>query len=390
MGTTTAGEREVVERFAELDRLLGVAASAVRPDGLSAHAAEQIQNELISITKRASGLHTLLADRAAEGSGWRARQARTAADDLARRAGTSTAKAKDTLDTSKKAKRHPSIEAALQKGTLSAEQASEITGAAEANPAAAPRLVADAQNMSLQELRDRCARVKAAADRDPAATAARLHRDRFLRYGRRADGSFSGSFKLAPEAGAELDAVLRPFVEAAARQAKQDRRGDTIDQISADALVAMARAAAAGPGRKTSTQVNVIVDRDALLRGHSEGEEVCEYSTCFGAMPVPVSVVQEILDDAFLVALFHDGTDVRSVVRTGRHIPLAIRDALRVRDDFTCSVPGCHRRARLEFDHTLPYARGGPTRYANLGLLCWHHHQEKTADDRARDGPRTG
>ena len=113
MGTTTADEREVVERFAELDRLLGVAASAVRPDGLSAHAAEQVQNQLISITKRASGLQTLLADRATEGSGWRARQARSAADDLARRAGTSTTKAKDTLDTSKKAKRHPSIEAAL-------------------------------------------------------------------------------------------------------------------------------------------------------------------------------------------------------------------------------------------------------------------------------------
>jgi len=95
--------------------------------------------------------------------------------------------------------------------------------------------------MSLPELRDKCARVRAAADRDPEATAARLHRDRFLRYGRRADGSFSGSFRLAPEAGAEL-----------------------------------------------------------------------------------------------------------------------------------------------------PYARGGPTRYANLGLLCWHHHQEKTAEDRARDGPRTG
>src|SRR4051812_14085535 len=59
MRNTTATEREVVERFGELDRLLGLAASAVRPDGLSAHAAEEIQDALISITKRATGLQTL-------------------------------------------------------------------------------------------------------------------------------------------------------------------------------------------------------------------------------------------------------------------------------------------------------------------------------------------
>ena len=31
-------------------------------------------------------------------------------------------------------------------------------------------------------------------------------------------------------------------------------------------------------------------------------------------MPVPVSVVQEILDDAFLVALFHDGTEFPAAI----------------------------------------------------------------------------
>ena len=93
MRNTTASEREVVERFGELDHLLGVAASDVRPDGLSAHAAEEIQDALISITKRATGLQTLIADRAAEGSAWRARGARTPAEDLANRSGTSQSKA---------------------------------------------------------------------------------------------------------------------------------------------------------------------------------------------------------------------------------------------------------------------------------------------------------
>jgi hypothetical protein len=143
----------------------------------------------------------------------------------------------------------------------------------------------------------------------------------------------------------------------------------------------MAEATGDGGSGKTSTQVNVIVDRDALLRGRVEGEERCEYTTCFGPMPVPVSVVQEILDDAFLVGLFHDGTDIRAVIRWGRHVPAAVKDALRVRDDFTCSHPGCHRRARVQIDHTLPYGQEHPTTYGNLGLLCSHHHAEKTKTD---------
>ena len=99
---------------------------------------------------------------------------------------------------------------------------------------------------------------------------------------------------------------------------------------------------------------------------------------------MPVSVVQEILDDAFLVGLFHDGVDVQAAIRFGRHTAAAVKDALRVRDDFTCSAKGCNRRARLEIDHTEPVAAGGPTRYTNLKHLCWHHHQEKSKQDRER------
>ena len=190
---------------------------------------------------------------------------------------------------------------------------------------------------SLSGLRDKCGRVKAAADRDPEATNRRIHAERYLRYGKGTDGAVNGSFRLTPQAGAKFDAFLQPFIQAQARKAKAERRRDTLDQLSADAFVAMAEAAVHGPATKTTRpQVNVIVDRDALLRGHTEGEERCEFSTCFGSVPVPVSVVQEILDDAFLVGLFHDGVDVQAAIRFGRHTAAAVKDALRVRDDFTC------------------------------------------------------
>ena len=113
----------------------------MRPDGLSAHAAEEIVDHLISITKRASGLETLLADRAAEGSAWRARGAKNTAEDLANRSGTSQSKAKATLDASKRVKKQPKIADALAAGELSGDQASLITDAAAANPDAEAELL---------------------------------------------------------------------------------------------------------------------------------------------------------------------------------------------------------------------------------------------------------
>ena len=100
----------------------------------------------------------------------------------------------------------------------------------------------------------------------------------------------------------------------------------------------------------------MLVDHEALVRGRTEPGETCELS----GVPVPVSVVQDILDDAFLVGLFTKGMEVQKVHRFGRRIPAAIRDALRVRDHGTCTVEGCSRNAYLEIDHKQPYAKGGP------------------------------
>ena len=380
-----AGEELRLKVFGIMRTSAHKALRELRVEGLSPLGAEQLLDEVIAIEKAMASLKVLIADRAAESRGWAARGARSAEDDLARRSGTSTSQAKDVLCSSKRVTAQPKVEGALREGKLSEKQTSLITDAAAANPDAEQALLDAAAEESLGGLRDKCGRVKAAADRDPDATNRRIHTERYLRYGKGTDGAVNGSFRLTPQAGAKLDAFLQPFIQAQARKAKAERRRDTLDQLSADAFVAMAEAAVHGPATKTTRpQVNVIVDRDALLRGHTEGEERCEFSTCFGPVPVPVSVVQEILDDAFLVGLFHDGVDVQAAIRFGRHTAAAVKDALRVRDDFTCSAKGCNRRARLEIDHTEPVAAGGPTRYTNLKHLCWHHHQEKTKQDRER------
>ncbi|MGL6236200.1 MAG: DUF222 domain-containing protein [Segniliparus sp.] len=51
--------------------------------------------------------------------------------------------------------------------------------------------------------------------------------------------------------------------------------------------------------------------------------------------------------------------------------------------DGHCRFPGCHRRARTELDHTIPFDHehpesGGQTIPENLKRLCRHHHRAKT------------
>ena len=81
-------------------------------EGLSPQGAERLLDEVIAIEKAMASLKVLIVDRAAEAGGWRARGARSPEEDLARRSGTSTGRAKDTLSTAKQAKKHPAIESA--------------------------------------------------------------------------------------------------------------------------------------------------------------------------------------------------------------------------------------------------------------------------------------
>jgi 5-methylcytosine-specific restriction endonuclease McrA len=65
-----------------------------------------------------------------------------------------------------------------------------------------------------------------------------------------------------------------------------------------------------------------------------------------------------------------------------RRIPAAVRRAVAQRDGGRCTFVGanghrCEARARLEFDHVTPIARGGLTTAANLRLRCRAHNQHE-------------
>jgi hypothetical protein len=249
-------------------------------------------------------------------------------------------------------------------------------------------------------LQDACGRAKAAADPDEDATHARIHARRHIRTGRDGDGAFTGSIYGTVRDGNRLLAFLQPFRDQIFEANRRAGRHDPADAMDFDALLAMAAAAhtnrtatatATATTVKPPAQVNVVVTYEALIRGHQPGEDAAYIA---GLGPVPVSVVRDIMADAFLVGAVMHGTEVAKIKRFGRHVPRELRDALRIRDRFRCATPGCDNWQRLELDHLEPWGRGGPTSYDNLHDLCTPCHRAKTEHDRlfhaGTDPPDTG
>jgi hypothetical protein len=64
----------------------------------------------------------------------------------------------------------------------------------------------------------------------------------------------------------------------------------------------------------------------------------------------------------------------------GRHVPAAVRRAVRERDGERCRFVDeqgrrCSERHRLEFHHRLPFGVGGDHRLVNISLLCPQHNR---------------
>src|SRR4051794_3879742 len=137
-----AGDAEVLEMAATARASVDALAHDRRVDTSSAQAAEKLFDDVLAMERSAVALRLRLAARFAESHGAKA------ADDLARKAGTSKGKAKGTLETAKKLKDQPQVEDALRNGELSEDQASLVADAAAVNPSATSGLLDKAKNSS--------------------------------------------------------------------------------------------------------------------------------------------------------------------------------------------------------------------------------------------------
>ncbi len=225
--------RDVLGRFAE----------AFDPALVTAGDAQRVVAVASTIEKMAAAIKTLAAARVAETDLWRTSGARSAAHELARQTGVGVGAAKDAITAGKRLRQLPLAAGAAKAGELSQQQAQAIADAASADPTAERRLVEKAKRSSLGELKDECARTKAAAE-DLEERRRRIHRERFCRKRTTPDGAGEIHYRSTVENMARVWAVLQAFFSGVFEQAKVEGSWEHTDAYMADALGAMAEAAA--------------------------------------------------------------------------------------------------------------------------------------------------
>jgi hypothetical protein len=314
--------------------------------------------------------------RVAAAGTWQGKGDRSAAEWLARTTGTSMSEAIGAVATAKQLDRLPATAAAVRRGELSPEQAKEVTAAAAADPTAEARLLQHAGQGSLGELRNECKRVRAAADLDPEATHRRIHQARHVRSRTDADGTWVMTVRGTTASGARILSGLRHRADGIFREARRAGRRDAEEAYLFDALEQVCADPGAGAVLPKGANAKVIVRIDwaALVRGRPIDGEVCEIA---GVGPVPVSVVRELSEDAFVAAVITKGTDICSVTHLGRrHTALQVT-AMQWRDP-ECTRLGCSNTVRLEYDHREDWAHTHVTRVDQSDRLCHHDHRLKT------------
>ncbi|HEY5153978.1 MAG TPA: HNH endonuclease signature motif containing protein, partial [Acidimicrobiales bacterium] len=175
---------------------------------------------------------------------------------------------------------------------------------------------------------------------------------------------------------------LQRATDAEFARARRDGRRDSPDAYAADALLAMLATNTHPPAPTADdptvvpvkAEVLVLVDAISLQRGYARGGERCEI---VGVGPVSVEWVRELLPEAIVHALVHDGVDITTYASATRSIRKAVRLAVNARDG-CCVVPGCATTRRVQRDHRQEFANGGPGSTDNLNLLCPFHHNQKT------------
>ncbi|HEY1278276.1 MAG TPA: DUF222 domain-containing protein [Acidimicrobiales bacterium] len=340
-----------------------------------------VYEALAHMEKLVAGAKLRLAARVDESNEWRRKGHRSAADCLARLSGTSSGAAGNELMTSQRLVSLPGTEQAVRQGDLSTVQASCIADAASVDPTVEDRLLQAAARRTVRELRDDCARAKAAADPDAEARYERIRRERSLRTFTDHEGAWNLHARGPVVAGAQVMSALQPLIDAAFTAARADGRRESTDAYAFDALVQLADRAdgTAEPARRSPRRPRHLtllrVDLEALVRGHVEGEERCELT---GLGPVPVRVARRLLGDSVLKLVLTRGDDVASVVHLGRG-PSAAQQVALLWSQPVCSRLGCDQPwTNTEIDHRTPWAETRQTVLDGLDRLCPHDHRLKT------------
>lgn len=328
------------------------------------------------IERLGHGLKTLAAAKVAASEAWRGDGDRSAEDWLARTTDTSKGEANRMVETGKRLDELPATAEAAKRGDLSAKQAEAIAGAASADPSAERQLLESAKRKNLRGLQAECRRTKQNADPDPEATAKQVHAKRCYRTWTDDDGTGHLHLSGPPATIARMDNAIRHRSERIFRDARRAGRREPSEAYAFDAAEQLVTAGGEGTPVPKGSDAKIIVrvDHTALLRGRTSDDETCEIA---GIGPIPVSVVQEWMGDAFVAAIFTRGTDITKVVHLGRRFTAEQRTALQWQDPI-CARRGCTNRLGLEYDHFEDWADTHTTRVDAAKRFCKGCHRLKS------------
>jgi hypothetical protein len=323
----------------------------------------------------------------------------------------------------------PHLAAAQRRGEITPEQVAVVDAALRSvdgrgfDPAeveAGEQILTDAAaDLGPADLRQVAQQVVDAIDPDGTLPDDRLQQDRrFFRFRRAADGSFRGEFRLTPEAGAKLKAVLDPL---AAPTITSFLLGGQPDATSGDAHADAARSGDGAAADATGVQDVPAEGAEAVAGGkvsepdprslgqrwHDAVEAVCDRLLRSGVLPdsggTPATVIVTIDADRLRsrtgVGCFSDGTPVHAttvaeladqadlawcvkntkgaVLAMGRDRRLAspVQTLGLIARDGGCSFPGCDIAPEwCERHHIISWIDGGTTDLDNMTLLCKYHH----------------
>lgn len=216
---------------------------------------------------------------------------------------------------------------------------------------------------------------------------------RKLSYAQGMNGCWFGALTLDAISGEIFNNVLRAieqdlFVEDWAEAKQRLGREPKIDDLSrthlqrqADAVVEMARRAAAMPpdARKPDPLFSILVDYPTMHGLISELES--------GTVIPPSGLVPWLSTAEFERVTFDAASRVLDVGAHRRLFTGATRRALEVRDR-TCYHPYCDVPShQCQADHILEWSNGGPTTTANGRMACGFHNRSRNTRPPPDDEP---
>ncbi|MCQ1947918.1 DUF222 domain-containing protein [Arthrobacter sp. zg-Y1116] len=121
-------------------------------------------------------------------------------------------------------------------------------------------------------------------------------------------------------------------------------------------------------------EIMVLINAETLFGADDQPAELHGYG------PISAEAARRLARNAVGWTGLAQDSQTGEILGVGRRrkVPAGLRRWLRARDG-TCRFPGCRvSTANSDVDHTIDWAKGGPTDHANLEHLCRRHHRFKT------------